>query len=172
MARNVYFIDEEFLKESSTISLNVDSSLLNIAILDAQDIKVQPLLGTNLYKKIISLLPDEISDAGNEYYYELFYDFIVPLTVQWSLVECILNIRYKITNKSISEQNSDNSNPADLMDVKFLRENIMNKAEFYGERMIQFLIEHKAEFSEYTDCDADEGMLPSTSSYYSGMFLD
>lgn len=171
MSRTVFFIDEEYLKENSVISLNIDSSLINTAILDAQDIKVQQILGTKLYNKVISLLPDDISLPANVNYSELFYDYIVPLTVQWSVFECLLSLKYKLTNKSVSEQYSDNSTSAELADIKFLRENISNKAEFYGQRLIDYLCENSANFAEYTDVDVDGGLSPSHSSYFSGMWL-
>jgi hypothetical protein len=171
MTRTVYFIDEEYLKENSIISLNIDSSLINVAIITAQDIKIQPLLGTKLYDKIKELLPTDISLTENKFYYELFYDYIVPLTLHWTTFECLLNLKFKLTNKSVSEQYSDNSTSAELGDIKFLRENISNKAEFYGQRLIDYLHENYDEFDEYTDTCADDGMVPQKDSYYTGMYL-
>ena len=48
----IYFISETVLKSNSPISLNVEPSLLNIAIVDAQEMRIQNALGTNLYEKI------------------------------------------------------------------------------------------------------------------------
>ena len=69
MANKVYFISEQYLKDNTSISMNVEPQLLNIAIQDAQNIHIQPLLGGTLYKKLCDLIVDgTIGATGNEKY--------------------------------------------------------------------------------------------------------
>lgn len=169
----VYFISEQYLKDNTSISMNVEPQLLNIAIQDAQNIHIQPLLGSSLYKKLVSLIVDgTIGAIGNEKYKTLLDDYVVPATTQWALVECLPYIRWKIMNKSVLGQHSDNTTPAELEEIKFLKAELRNKAEFYGERIVKHLKANYTLYPEYTDSTNCENISPMDNAYFGGIQLD
>lgn len=169
---NIYFISETYIKKNSTVSLNVEPALINTAIIDAQVLHIQSVLGTKLYKKIENLIEtNTLSNPGNENYKLLLDDYIMATTLQWTIYECLPYIRFKIMNKSVNSQNSDNSTPIELEEMKFFMSNLRNKAEFYSQRMSDYICANITLFPEYKATQIDE-MEPSSISYFSGIQLD
>lgn len=168
----VYFISENYLKENSNISLNVESNLLNSAIMDAQEIHVQGLLGTNLYQKLGQLITGStINSAGNEWYKDLLNNYVIMCVLKWSIVECIPYIRWKFMNKSITDQNSENSTPTDLENIKYLSSTLRDKAQFYNQRLVDYLTYNIQHFPEYSQWNQSQ-MTPERNAYFCGMVLD
>lgn len=164
----VLFISENKIKKSTTINGNVDVELLRPYIKVAQDLHIHRLLGTDLYEK----LQNDITGGtltGN--YQTLVDNYIQDALVHWSLYECLPFLGYKIMNKDIVRKSSDNSSPASLDELNYLRETVRNTAEWYTERIIDYLCENNTLFPEYsTNSGAD--LDPKTTNYYSGMNLD
>lgn len=77
MAR-VLFLTEEEITKTTILSGNVDPNLYVPCIEDVQDIKIQKLLGTELYLKMYGYAKDEIEPTG--LYSTLLEDFIKPIT--------------------------------------------------------------------------------------------
>mgnify|MGYP003136645955 CR=1 FL=1 len=164
----VLFISENKIKKSTTINGNVDVELLRPYMKVAQDLHIHRVLGTDLYEK---LQADIVAGglAGN--YQTLVNEYIQDALVHWSLFECIPFLGYKIMNKDIVRKSSDNSSPASLEELNFLRETVRNTAEWYTERIIDYLCENSNLFPEYsTNTGAD--LDPKKTNYYSGMNLD
>jgi hypothetical protein len=55
---NVLFISETYLKDSSYIDENVDIKLLRNSILETQDMRILPILGTALYEELKTQIQD------------------------------------------------------------------------------------------------------------------
>lgn len=169
----IYFISETTLKNNSPINLNVEQQLLNLAILDAQDTRIQMALGSNLYNKIKDLIDTgDISISTYSDYKTLLDDYIVPALISWSTYECLTYVRYKIMNKSVTSQASDNTTPVDLEELKFISAYIMNKAEFKQQRLIDYLVENRTLFAEYTAANDYDDIVPKSNAYFSGLVLD
>ena len=59
------FISEKYLKENSIISENVDFKQLKPEIIAIQDIYIEPLLGTGLYREIkAQIIAGTVSSAN------------------------------------------------------------------------------------------------------------
>lgn len=172
MAKRIYFLTVQRLKEKTPVNFNVEPQLITMSIDDAQEINIQQAVGTVLYKKLETLIENgNITEAGNSKYKTLLDDLIEPALIRWVLVEVIQFIHLKIQNKTIAKENSDNSVPADMKELYSLRGSIKNKAEFYTERLINFLVANSSDYPEYSaNSDCDE-MKPSKSQYSSGIVL-
>ncbi len=161
----VLFISEDTIKKSTTINGNVDVELLLPYIKVAQDIHVHQLLGTDLYDKLQS----DISGGTLTGAYKTLVDtYIQPLLIHYSLYECLPFLSYKIMNKDIVRKISETSSPASLEDIKYIRNIVRDTAEFYGERMVEYIRNNTSSYPEYsTNSGAD--LAPNTQAYYSGM---
>ena len=167
----VLFISEETIKNSTTINGNVDAELLLPYIKVSQDIHVQQLLGTDLY----DVLQDKIAGTGGASlagnYKILVDEYIQPVLIHYSLYECVPFLSYKIMNKDIVRKISETSTPASLEDIKYMRNIIVNTAQFYAERLVEYLKNNTSLFPEFsTNSGAD--MSPSNEAYFNGMNLE
>lgn len=172
MANLTYFIDETYFKANTPVNLSVDPYLINMSINDAQEMHVQMQLGSILYKKLVTLIRTlDIQLPANAVYKTLLDDYVQPAVVQWAMYECIPYLRYKLMNKGIQLQNSDNSTSADLEDLKYIEARVKDRAEFVSQRLADYLLENYTLFPEYTAATDIDDIKPETDAYNSGMFL-
>ena len=164
----VLFISENKLKKSTTINGNVDVELLRPYMKVAQDVHIHTKLGTDLYNKLQSDITGS-SLSGN--YQTLVENYIQDALVHWTLYECIQFLGYKIMNKNIVRKTSETSENAGLDELNYLREVVRNTAEWYTERLIDYIRHNTSLFPEY-NTNTNEDLSPTKQNYFSGMNLD
>ena len=164
----VLFISESKLKDSTAVNLNVDVDILLPFVREAQKLYVETALGTDLTQK----LKDEIiagTLAGA--YKTLVDDYIGDMLPGYSLYHALPFLRFKVENGNIYSKTSETGNPLTTEEAQHLREEILNTASYYRERMIDYIRNNTSSFPEYsTNSGAD--VSPSTENYYAGMNLD
>ena len=166
----VLFISEETIKNSTTINGNVDVEMLLPYIKVAQDIHVQQVLGTDLYDKLQVDIEGTggASLTGN---YKILVDtYIQDALVHWGFYECLPFLSYKIMNKDIVRKISETSSSASLEDIKYIRNIVLNTAQFYTQRLIDYICNNSANFPEY-NTNSNGDMSPSKEGYFNGMNL-
>lgn len=131
---------------------NIDDGLLWTAVLEAQDIDLQYILGKDLYQKILNDYDDEILDGE---YKVAFEDYILKAAIYFSLRRAIKYMIFKFNNKNIGVKSSDNTSPVIDMDyIKYLDTTSRNNAEFYQRRLVEFL--EDSDIKEYKNkCDVN-----------------
>ena len=165
----VKFISESFLKDNTYVSKNVDVKYIREAILWCQDSEIQPVLGTTFYNE----LKDDVENstlAGNNK--TLMDEYIQPCLKHYVTAECLEMAHYKITNKGVQIQDSEQSTPASRSDVNRLIEKETNKAQWYKQRLMNYLCEFENNFPNYQN--PENGLhiiLPIKDSYRSNIFL-
>tara|TARA_R110000782_G_scaffold71112_1_gene142704 strand:+ start:117 stop:632 length:516 start_codon:yes stop_codon:yes gene_type:complete len=165
----VLMLTADYYKRNSVVNLNVDEELLHPQIIKAQNMRIEKILGTNLFDTVLTEIDAQSYTAR---IITLLEDYIQPALVEWVTYTALPYLNYKITNKSISKKSSDNSEPSDLNEVNYLRQNIRDDAEYYSERITKFLESNKDIYTEYingnTDCD---DIKPSKLNFISGIYL-
>jgi hypothetical protein len=160
------FISAQYLRENSIINDNVDANVLQPIIRTAQDKYIQSNIGTSLYNKLIS---DVSANTLSGNYILLMEEYIIPILVQYSVYEAVPFMNFKFRNKAISKQSSDNSVPADLQELAYIRDNVLATAQFYCERMIQYLRLNSVLFPEYHTWVG--GIAPAVDNYFNGIHI-
>ena len=164
----VLFISEAKLKDSTAINLNVDVDLLLPYVRQAQKLYVETKLGTDLTQK----LKDEIT-AGTlaGAYKTLVDDYIGDMLPNWAFYHAIPFLRFKIENGNIYSKTSETGTALSTEEAQHLREEVRNTAEYYTERMIDYVCNNTSSFPEYsTNSGAD--VSPDRNAYYNGMNLE
>ena len=168
----VLFISEERLKDSTTIGLNVSSELLLPWIKKSQKLYVETKLGTDLNQKLKDLIvPGTVNDGGNEAYATLLNDYIADMLPSFALYMALPFLRFKIENGNIYSKTSETGTALSTEEAQHLRNEVLNTAEYYMERMIDYIRNNTSSFPEYsTNSGADVN--PDRNSYYSNMNLE
>ena len=78
----------------------------------------------------------------------------------WALYHCIPFLRFKVENGNIYSKTSETGTALTTEESQHLREEIRNTAEYYTERMIDYLCNNNTLFPEYgtasgSDVNAD-----------------
>jgi len=164
----VLFISESKLKDSTAINLNVDVDILLPFVREAQKLYVETALGTDLTQH----LKDEIvagTLAGADK--TLVDDYIGDMLPGYAVYHAIPYLRFKIENGNIYSKTSETGTALSESEAQHLREEVLNTASYYRERMIDYIRNNTSSFPSYsTNSGAD--VSPSTDNYYAGMNLD
>lgn len=168
----VLFISEEKLKDSTAINLNVDPNLLLPYVRQAQKLYVEPKLGTKLTQKLKDLITaGTIGDVANAAYKTLLDDYIGDMLPNWAFYHAVPFLRFKIENGNIYSKTSETGNALSTEESQSLREEVSNTAQYYTERLIEYITNNTSLFPEYsTNSGADVD--PDRNAYYNGMNLE
>ena len=168
--QHTLFISTDRLIKDSALGSSVDANLLLPYILMAQDRYILPILGTDLTNKLISDIQGS-SLAGD--YLTLLQTFIQPAFVQFSFSTVLPFLRLRMVNNAIVTMNSEQGSSVSHEELKPLINASMDQAEFYRERLIDYVTSNTSSFPEYSTNQTSEGDLsPTTQNYYAGLNLD
>ena len=164
----VLFISENKIKDSTAIGGNVDMEFMLPYIKVAQKKYIETKLGTDLFEALQTKFT-EASLAGA--YQTLVDDYIQDALVHWAFYEGLPFLRFKVSNGNIYSKTSETGTALSQDEAQHLREEIRNTAEFYTQRLIDYIVHNTSSFPEYsTSSGAD--ISPDKDAYYSGMNLE
>lgn len=170
----VLLITEERLKGYTGIDENVDPKELYPFALQAQDIHLQQSLGTKLYDRIKTDVAAFVN-GGTPIaadYKTLLDDYIQPTIVHYTYYLALPHIKYRTTNKGVLSGTSETAAGISLDELQYLRNTIKQTAQFYDERLRDYLREWNELFTEYTSYTSKDGMAPNRSTaYYTGLAI-
>ena len=167
----VLFISEAKLKNSTAIGLNVDVSILNPYLRQAQKLYVETKLGTDLNQKLKDLIvAGTVGSVGNEAYKTLLDDYIGDMLPNYALYHAIPFLRFKIENGNIYSKTSETGTALTTEESQHLREEVLNTAQYYTERMIDYICNNSTLFPEYTT-NSGADVDPSHNAYFNGLHL-
>tara|TARA_R100001163_G_scaffold64979_1_gene60609 strand:- start:1195 stop:1752 length:558 start_codon:yes stop_codon:yes gene_type:complete len=164
----VLFISESKLKSSSALNLSIDNSILLPFVREAQKLYVETALGTDLTQHLKDhIIAGTLSGANKT----LVDDYIGDMLPGYAVYHAIPYLRFKMENGNIYSKTSETGTPLSTEEAQHLREEVLNTASYYRERMIDYIRNNVSSFPTYsTNSGAD--VSPSTDNYYAGMNLD
>ena len=168
----VLFISEAKLKDSTAINLNVDNEIILPYLRQSQKLYVETKLGTDLNNKLKDLIvAGTVGAVGNENYKTLLDDYIGDMLPNWALYHCIPFLRFKVENGNIYSKTSETGTSLSTEEAQHLREEVRNTAEYYTERMIDYICNNNSLFPEYNS-NTGSDVNPDQNAYYNGMNLE
>jgi hypothetical protein len=167
---DVFFISKAYLEEMSVINENTDWKILKPTIIMVQDIYLQKILGTPLYNDLKTKLIADITLATYPNEKALIDNYISKALVWYIKMEATMEFKFRYMNKGVMVKNSDNSQPADTDDLKYLMDKWRVNAEMYAQLLTDYLIMNTATFPKYLEVD-DAGMVAKNKNYTSGIYL-
>ena len=168
----VLFISEDKLKDSTAINMNVDVNFLLPYVRIAQKKYIETKLGTNLFEAIqLMISGGTIGLPANANYKTLLDDYIADVLVHYAFYEVLPFLRYKVQNNNVVSKTAENSNPLSRAEAQDLRSEISNTAQFYTERLVDYLCNNNNVFPEYST-NTGSDVNPDSNAYYQGMNLE
>ena len=167
--QHTLFISATRLKKDTALGGSVDDNIIMPYILLAQDMFILPVLGTDLDAKLKSDIQGG-SLAGA--YKTLVETYIQPALVQFSFTELAPFLRLRFVNNSVVVMgDTDTGSSATYEDIKPLMDRSKDAAEFYRQRLIDYLRNNSSSFSEYTS-NSGSDLDPTVNNYFAGINLD
>lgn len=169
MSANILFISEQTLKDRSLLQDNVDPKLIKPTIKQAQDIYIEPILGTGLYRELQTQIAANTISTLNK---TLLDNYVTDCLCWYVASEMVMSLGYKLTNKNVLRKNSENSETPSLSELFDLMEYYKNKAETYAQRMTNYLIEKISVYPLYNNAgNGVDIIFPNGTSYTTGIYL-
>lgn len=164
LSPQVIFINGDYIKAYSHIDASVDEKDMLPSIIMAQDLQIQPILGTDLYNALKTKIT---SDSISGDYDTLLNDYVRMATMKWFLVKFYPYLQAKIMNGTIGSRNVNNVTALTQTEVEKLVDIERSNAQFYTERLISYLQNNTSLFPEYTS-NSGADMTPDTQTYAEG----
>jgi hypothetical protein len=164
----VYFISTQYLRQNTPIEDNVDDDKIIPYIVQAQDTYLQQSIGETGYNALKSAVQNNTLTSDEQTFMR---NYVQPLVAQYTFFLALPFITFKATNKSLSKESSEYSQPAELEELKYLRSNVKDVAEFYQRRMVKWLLDHPGTFTWYDSPDPLDNLNKTAQSYFSGIYI-
>ena len=146
----IQLISETTLKAFTLINDNVDAAFIAPAIQKAQDMGLQPLIGSNLLDKICTLVADDsISNEENAAYKRLLDDYIIPYLCWRVMADIQIPLFAKIRNAGIVQSQDQQTQQLSHSDVEYIKKDYEYNADFYGKRITDFLCANSTTYPEW-----------------------
>lgn len=168
------FVTEEKIKSFTGIDENVDPVMLYPYVLQAQDFWIQQTCGTKLYEKLKEYVVDFVQNgtAIPADYKKLLDEYISPTVIHYAYYQALPQLKYKATNKGVMSGTSEVAQTISLEELQYLRNNIFDSAQFYNERLRDYLVYHSELYIEYRQYTNKDGMKPNRgTTYYTGLAM-
>jgi hypothetical protein len=162
------FISAATIKTYGIIEGNVDDKLITQTIVMVQDMQLQQLLGTDLYKEIASQIDAGTLTALNT---TLLDDYITNFLMNAVIADGIITFNYRIANKAVITANSDNQQPIGSQDLELIRAKWQSQADFYAKRLTKYLVQESTAYPLYLLNQDISDIQARSAKYKSGFYL-
>ena len=120
------------------IEQNYDQNQIRQLIVDTQNYRIKPLIGTGLYDELVTQITNNTLTSLNT----TLLGYIRHTLIFYVLTDGVEIFNYKIRNKGVMTTNSDNGAPVDLNVLDRLMRYFEDRAQEYGKRMERYLLQN------------------------------
>lgn len=163
MARYL-FVNELYIKQFTPIGDLVQYTEIEPKLHLAQDTYIQDFLGSNFYNYLQesainnTLNPDELELVS-----------LIRPALAWRVASKTLPyLHYQIKNKGVQQQRGEYTDPADLSVIRFLKGDLDTDADFYSQRLVNWLCKNRNLFPEFKFDNSDD-ISPKNNDYDCGL---
>ena len=157
-------ISIEYLKASSLVDWNITPERILPYIIEAQELRLEPEIGTKLYRKLM--------DNGLTFEYELLMEkYVSKYLLHQSLASYFKVAAYSVMQGGIYRHNPTDAEPVEHFEISLLVKNEESKAYAYKKRMIDFLKKYPSYYPEYLECVGDGIGAKRGRSHYTGGWM-
>ena len=161
---STFILSEAKFREFTDVNDSLDTALIKNAIREAQDIHLQRIIGTKLYKSILSKV-DASTLTGD--YKTLVDDYIQDFLLYASYYETLEAIYIRPRNNGLlTPTGGENSIEVDRSLFNVKRQSVENKMEFYAQKLSQYISENEATFPELSENNKAYEQNPDYSTQY------
>lgn len=143
------FIQPSELTKTTILGGNVDPDKYKFCILNAQITVIEPLLGTELYDKIVA---DVTSATITGNYETLYNEYVKPITKNEALAQYLEIASYTVNNGGIFKHSPEGADIVDKEEAQFLAGKYHTLAQMYIKRFQKWICKNTlSEYKHYQD---------------------
>lgn len=164
----IEFIDCDYVKDNTAIEKNTDCSKISPYIIKVQETHIQQIMGSHFYNHICDAIEN---DSLKPIELTLLRNYVQKAVAEFVFYEALPFLNFKTTDKAVSKESSEYSQPSTLSEIKYLRQSVRDLAEFYLTRTSKFLSDNASKFPEYKNPDSPENLPKKNNSYFNGIYI-
>ena len=152
---NTLLISPSELKSESLINSNTDDKPLSNIVTTIQEIYLVKITGTALMRKLQELvynevkgLPDNITQEGNEQYFDLLENYVKPYLKYHALKAFLVENSFKFRSAGVVRVSDTNMSYSSVEDIKFLQQHFNTYVAEFEDRLSKYLCSNKSNFPE------------------------
>lgn len=143
------FITPQEMASTTILGGNVDIDKYLFCIANVQLTTIEPLLGTELYDKI---LEEAEADTLAGLYLTLYNDYVKPITKNEATAQYIEIASYMLTNGGLFKHTGENIEVVDKQEAQFLAQKYSGLAQMYVKRFEKWICKNPlTEYKTYQD---------------------
>jgi hypothetical protein len=143
------FITPQEMSDTTILSGNVDIDKYTFCIANVQVTVIEPLLGTELYNKMVE---DIIADDLTGLYLEMYTKFVKPITKFNAVAEYLQIASYILDNGGLYKHTGENIEVVDKQEAQFVSQKYSAMAQMYVQRFEKWICKNYiAEYKLYQD---------------------
>jgi len=148
MSLNILFCSRNDIVKRTPLGGNVDPDKVIPFVKTAQDKYLLIALGTVLYNYLQAQIA---AGTLTGVYKTLVDEYIIDTLVHYSMVEALPFLAYSIGNTGITKNlNSEQGASPNKNDIDYLLQKELATAQFYAERLVNYLIAQNTLYPQYT----------------------
>lgn len=162
-----YFVSEQWIRDNTAISGNVDAAQLMPFVRESQDQHVQELVGSALYARLLDAVANSTVNADEA----ALLTLIRPSLAWHAAWKALPFLAYQIRPKGAVQGVGEGVQPADLKAVQWLRDELRNNADFHAQRVVDHLAKNSARYPQYANPGTSD-IYPAGGGYTSPVAFD
>jgi hypothetical protein len=169
MSKNIIFITEQLFKDRTGASVQIDSKQLYPMIKVAQDMYIQPALGSTLYDRLQNGIDANNLNADET---NLIDNYITDSLIWFTMSMLPMAMGYQLFSKGFLQKGSEESTAPSQKDLELIEQKYLSMAEFYKTRLIRYLQENYTLYYEYLNTTlAIDTIYPESKGYSCPIWL-
>lgn len=150
----VLMINIDDILQYTTISGNIDEFKVYPHIQNAQILYIEPILGSDLYDKIIELVQNgDITGSTNTNYNTLLTDYITPSLIFHTMELFIPLNSYEISNGGTNRFAPTNTQISEIDEIEKVSNKYRIIGSKYDKKLSDYLCKNSSLFTEYINND-------------------
>jgi hypothetical protein len=168
----VLLTSEDYIKTNSGLDDNIWGKNLMPAIMEAQEMGLQTIIGTCLYQRLCSMVDDgSIVESENSAYKTLLDDYVQSYMLYKVISDLIPIIGVKLANIGVVVSNDEHIQNLTEDERNRIDTYYLYRADFYCKRLQEFLLNNKDLYPELDECTCSAMKANLDSAASTGLFL-
>ena len=134
----------------TSVSGSIDELKVLPHILNAQILYIEPIIGSSLYERLLSLVDDgSITDTTN--YNQLYHNYIIPSLVFHTLELFIPLNSFQIADGGVYQYVANNANVSPIDEIEKISNKYRVIGAKYDQKLADYLCKNGSMFPEYVN---------------------
>ena len=143
---------EAFVKRVTSASDNLSGKYILPSLREAQEIGLRGILGDDLLAKLKALVKSETLDTESGGVYKTLVDHCQYYLAYMTIVEVTNKVSYKVGNFGVTKTQDENLQVASQDEIAKMQYYYQSKADACCLDLQNFLLEHRKDYPELTEC--------------------